>query len=217
MLQFHKGFNSKAFLLIYLVLVGALLLVWVGRFPAFQHDNRKIPEDLKPFLTTPPRSIPQFLLYKKDKRVLTNDWFLGKWSLVYFSYSHCLPICKPVYGLLENIHDNFANPDVQFLVIGIDSEHEQADKLAQFVDTLAPGIISATGSKQMIDKLAHVFQALFLISDDKNDQHYQIEQEHDIFLVDPKGRVYAVFKPPLSLTEVQSVFIDARHFYALTE
>ena len=217
MLQFHKGFNSKGFLIIYLVLIGCLLLVWAGRFPVFRHDNRTIPSDLKPYLASPPRDIPQFLLYQNKKQVLTNDFFFGKWTFVYFSYGHCLPVCKPVYGLLSQLKSHFANPDIQMLVIGIDSKHESAKHLASFVGKHLADAVSATGKQDMIDKLAHVFPALYLITNTGDGKHYQIEQEHDIFLVDPKGRVYAVFKPPLSLDKIESVFVASRRFYAETE
>jgi hypothetical protein len=44
-----------------------------------------------------------------------------------------------------------------------------------------------------------------------------LEQQHSLFLIDPKGRLYARFEPPFSSVSLQQRFIEIRQFFARTE
>jgi len=211
-----KGLNSKCFLITYLMIVGFLLVLWMNNLPLMQEESRDIPIDMQVYMTSPARSLPEFSLDTMGKLALTNSWFIDKWSFVYFSHSHCQPTCQPALNALSELQTSFANKDIQFLVIGIDSEHEGANQLSQFLTAQHLAITVASGTTQMIDRLARTFIALFLKTD-YSDGCYQIEQKHDLFLVDPKGRVYAIFKPPYNSTSIEKKFLKLRHFYAKTE
>ena len=211
-----KGLNSKCFLISYLMIVGFLLVLWMNRLPLMNEEQREIPVAMQNYIASPARPLPEFSLNTDNKLALTNNWFDGKWSLVYFSHSHCLPACQPALQAMNDLKDAFANVDFQFLVIGIDTEHETADDLNDFLHQQKLDFKVATASSKIIDELARSFIALFLQTD-YADGSYQIEQEHHLFVVDPKGRVYATFKPPFNKDLIQSEFLKLRYFYARTE
>jgi protein SCO1 len=211
-----KGLNSKCFLFTYLIIVGFLLVLWMNRLPLMHEDLREIPPDMQVYLESPPRTISSFSLTTNHQLMLTNDWFEGKWSFVYFSHGKCLPACQPALDKMNDLHAAFANNDFQFLVIGLDHQHESADDLANFLRSQQYELIAATASETEIEQLARDFVALFLITD-FSDGSYQIEQEHHLFVVDPKGRVYATFRPPYTTVSIQSQFLKLRYFYAQSE
>lgn len=209
-----QGFNSKCFLLSYLIIVGFLIVLWMNRLPLMHDDQRDIPSEMQNYVESPPRLLPQFSLHIKNKLALTNAWFEDKWTFVYFTHSNCLPICKPSLDALKSLKKAFANSDFQFLAVGIDSEHETADELLLFLESEDYNFTVTTGSETEIDMLAKTFIALFLQTD-FTDGSYQIEQEHPLFVVDPKGRVYATFHPPF--TELRAQVLALRRFYARSE
>lgn len=211
-----KGLNSKCFLFTYLIIVTFLLVLWLNRLPLVHEDLRDIPLDMQSYTSSPPIQLPSFLLNTKEKLALTNDWFENKWSFVYFTHGHCLPACQPSLEKMKELQTSFANSDFQFLAVGIDSEHETVDDLAQFLDAHNLKLTAASASTEEIDQLARSFVALFLQTD-FSDGSYQIEQEHHIFLVDPKGRVYATFKTANSSASIRAKCLKLRHFYAKTE
>ncbi len=211
-----KGFNSKCFLITYLMIVGFLLVLWMNRLPLMNKEQREIPVAMQEYIASPARPLPEFSLNTDNKLALTNNWFDGKWSLVYFSHGHCLPACQPALQAMKHLKSAFANVDFQFLVIGIDTEHETADDLSDFLHQQKLDFKVATASPKIIDQLASSFIALFLQTD-YADGSYQIEQEHHLFVVDPKGRVYATFKPPFNNVRIQSEFLKLRSFYARSE
>ena len=211
-----KGLNSKCFLFTYLIIVGFLLVLWMNRLPLMHEDLREIPLDMQVYLESPPRPISLFSLTTSNKLVLTNDWLTGKWTFVYFSHGKCLPECQSAFEKMNDLHAAFANNDFQFLVIGLDPEHESADDLADFLRIQQFELTAATAPEVEIEQLARDFVALFLKTD-FSDGSYQIEQEHHLFVVDPKGRIYATFRPPYSSRSIQSQFLKLRHFYAQSE
>jgi len=211
-----KGLNSKCFLFTYLIIVGFLLVLWMNRLPLMQEETRDIPADLQSVITSPARNLPEFSLKTNNKLVLTSDWFTDKWSFVAFTHSHCLPACEQMLTTLSGLNADFASNNVQFLVIDIDSNYDGDSQLSDFLVAQNISATAATGSPDSIDQLARAFIALFLRSDFK-DGSYLIEQEYHLFLVDPKGRVYATFTPPYSSDLISSMFFKLRHFYGRSE
>ncbi|NQZ53739.1 MAG: SCO family protein [Piscirickettsiaceae bacterium] len=211
-----KDLNSKCFLFTYLIIVSFLLVLWINRLPLMQEDLRDIPTDMLSYIESPAKKLPPFSLITSNKLALTNEWLNNKWTFVYFSHSHCLPQCQPALEKMNYLRSAFANNNLQFLVIGLDNEHEAADALSQFLMTQQLKLTAATASEPEIESLAKAFIALYLTTN-FTDGSYQIEQEHHIFLVDPKGRIYATFRPPYSNTSIQSRFLKLRQFYAQSE
>jgi len=175
-----KGLNSKCFLFTYLIIVSFLLVLWLNRLPLMHEDSRDIPRDLQGHISSPATHLPYFSLRTEGKLALTNSWFEDKWSFVYFTHGHCLPRCQPSLQNMSELQASYANSDFQFLTIGLDSQHETADELAQFLLSQGFEFTSATADTEEIDKLSKAFIALYLQTD-FSDGSYQIEQEHHIF------------------------------------
>jgi len=205
-----KSFNSKGFLLLYLAVIVIMLMLWVSRLQMSQPEMRDIPDDLKPYLVSPPQPIPQFLLHSKDKQVLTNQSLEQHWSFVYFSHPQCQPECEPVLAVLENLKQYFAAADIQFLLINYDDQPLDIDSQQRKSPLAIYG-----GDNNVIDKLTQAFEFLYLRTE--FEQGYGLEQQHDIFLVDPKGRVYARFELPFTSLTLQQHFFALRDFYARSE
>lgn len=212
-----KGLNSKCFLFTYLMIVIFLLVLWVNKLPSLQKEYREIPVAMQAYIESPARTLASFSLDTTSKLALTNDWLIGRWTFVYFSHGHCLPECKVSLDSLAELNASFASNDVQFLVVGLDGENESVDQLQSFLTAQTlDRTLAASLSSDELDSLTQSFIALFLKTDFA-DGRYQIEQQHHIFLVDPKGRVYATFRPPFTGSYIRKQFLKLRLFYGRTE
>lgn len=209
-----KNFNSKRFLISYLIIVMLMLLVLSQRFDTIVPEKRDIPEEMQNYLVSPIRLIPEFNLTTTEQQTVTNDDLVGKWSFIYFAHSQCLPQCSGALNTLQNLKRAFGERLFNFLLIDIDDQ-QNGDAFKQMI--LFQGyddFTVASADVDTIESLARAFIALFLKTSFANNE-YLIEQEHHLFLVDPKGRVYAEFKPPYA--DIQSHFLRARSFYNQTE
>ena len=142
--------------------------------------------------------------------------FKDRWTLVYFSHENCLPECVKPYEKLASFQSAFASHDVGVAVIDLDSKEKQHGKLAKLVAQKNFKFPIIEAEETVIDALSKTFIALYLKTD-LTGGYYQIEQEHHLFLVDPKSRVYAVFDEALSATKINNTFTQLRQFYAKSE
>ena len=177
-------------------------------------DKRVIPADLKAYLFSPYRKTPSLSMTVNGKLVLTSELFNDKWSFVYFTHSGCLPECKTRLVAMNNLRESFANADFQFLAIDIDND--AAEDLAVFLEKRRVKLNVLTVKQDALDLLARAFHFIFLRTDYTNGR-YLMEQQHTIFLLDPKGRIYAHFKRTLSGNKILTEFLKIRQFYAKTE
>jgi cytochrome oxidase Cu insertion factor (SCO1/SenC/PrrC family) len=208
-----KSFNSKGFLLLYLVVFSAMLLVWLSRQESPADDKRQIPASLQAEIVSPARHIPQFLLQSTERQKLTEQSLRGKWTFIYFTHPHCLPNCEPVLEVLDNLQTLLANAEQQFVVINFDSQ--RSGELSSLLASRGMGLPVFTGDGSMLKMLAEDFEFLYLREDDGAGA--EIEQQHSLFLTDPKGRLYARFEPPFSSLSIQQQFFALRDFYARSE
>jgi cytochrome oxidase Cu insertion factor (SCO1/SenC/PrrC family) len=215
MVDIPKNINSKRFLLTYLVIIMFLLLLWVIQLRAVHEDKREIPIEMLAYVESPPRVLPEMSLGFINKQALTNAWLKGKWTFVYFSHSNCLPLCRPALQAMDYIQSSFVNNHFQFLVIGLDGDNETQTNLTEFLTSQQFDFDVATASSAKIEETAREFKALFLKTRTP-DGRYAIEQEHHIFVLDPKGRIYATLRPPFSI-KVQEDVLNLRDFYARSE
>lgn len=212
-MKLFKSFNSKGFLLLYLVVFASLLLVWLYQVEQKQTDKREIPPSLAPVLRSPPAQLDQFLLYSDSREVLTEQSLRGKWTYVYFTHPACLPQCEPVLSVMQNLQQMAAINETRFVSINFDPDQETQRPEWWLENT--PSLPLYGGKKAVVMELADKFEFLHLRT--KLDKGYSLEQQHSVFLVDPKARVYARFDPPFSSPLIQQQFIAIRDFYARSE
>jgi cytochrome oxidase Cu insertion factor (SCO1/SenC/PrrC family) len=206
-----KSVNSKAFLALYLVITLIILVLWLSRMEFTQPDRRDIPDNLRKFLISPPQLIPQFVLQDHEKRVLTNVSLDGKWSFVYFTHLYCEPECAVVVKVMQHLQRLFAGPSIQFLIINFG---DNAD--TTILSSLSLGLKTYGGSSEVIEAIVKSVDFLYL-EPDELEHSLKVEQQHYIYLIDPQGRAYAVFKPPFTSLAIQKIFFQIRDFYARSE
>ncbi len=204
-----KSVNSKAFLLLYLVITLIILVLWISRIEFTQPDRRDVPENLRPFVVSPPHLIPQFVLKSNANHVLTNASLDNRWSFIYFTHKYCKPECDVILQVMQHLQRLFAGPSVQFFVINFGDPID--------TPTLSKADLATYGgSNAMLDSFIKSFDFLYL-EPEAYEKSKKVEQQHYIYLVDPQGRVYAVFKPPFTSLAIQRVFFLLRAFYARSE
>ncbi|EMR13800.1 hypothetical protein MPL1_03163 [Methylophaga lonarensis MPL] len=194
-------------MLIYLLIV-AVLLGFMLQAQQPPVDHRILPEQLKPYLLSPPAELPSILLRRDDGYALTADWFNDKWSFVYFSHQQCAPDCLAVFSVLENLAARIADRDVQILLVRI---HDLEQSLL-LPDSLAQSSTEAIADPVLLASLGKTFDFWFF-----EDATGQVHQHHSLYLVDPKGRVYARMNPPFTSLAVHRLFNEVRRFYAVSE
>jgi protein SCO1/2 len=121
----------------------------------------------------------------------------GRWSLMFFGYTHCPDVCPATLSYLKREMKDLASRRSQFrtVFISVDPQRDKPDALQRFATYFDPGFIGLTGDKAALDQLTADAGAAYFMGAkaDKGTGDYDVTHSTSIYVVDPKGRVVAVY------------------------
>ena len=189
--------NMKLLIIIFAV-IALTLGLWVGKH---QSAKKEEPNTLAGSVLSPPQDIAKFSLVDTKGRPFTNNSLWGHWTFMFFGFTSCTSICPPEMANLANLYDILLkqeqNPMPQVVFISVDPENDTLDKLSKYVTSFNPHFQAATGDKSEIDKLTSSVGVLYTKTlKDKETGEMTIDHSGVILLIDPAGKLAAVFSMP---------------------
>ena len=157
-----------------------------------------------------PRDIQPFTLIDHTGKNFDNRSLEGRWSFIFFGYSHCPDVCPTTLSVLNSVAHKLEGLEnqVQFVFISIDPERDTPEKLGQFVSSFNGTFIGATGTDETINTLTRQVGVIYTRvegtsgSDSSGKDNYRMDHSASVLLFDPAGRFHAVFTPPLDSTDM---------------
>ncbi|MCR4301467.1 MAG: SCO family protein [Sulfuricaulis sp.] len=158
-----------------------------------------------------PKSLSAFALTDHQNRVFDLASLKGKWSFLFFGFTHCPDVCPATLAILARARDNIAKntvgaEDVQFVFISVDPHRDTAGKLGQYVVHFHTSFLGVTGDNAQIGNLAGQLGAAYEVSITPGMENYPVYHSSAVFLVDPRARYHAVFTPPLDADVIRKRF-----------
>jgi protein SCO1 len=156
-----------------------------------------------------PRDLQPFTLVEHTGKRFDNRALLGRWSFIFFGYTHCPDVCPTTLSVLNSVArklESHENP-LQFVFISIDPGRDTPEKLGQFVSYFNGTFIGVTGSDDAIHALTRQLGVIFArVEENSGTADYLMDHSASVLLFDPAGRFHAVFTPPLDASEIASDF-----------
>ena len=158
-----------------------------------------------------PRPLTAFALTDHQNRVFDLASLKGKWSFLFFGFTHCPDICPTTLAILARARDNIAKSavgaeDIQIVFISVDPNRDTASKLKQYVTHFHTTFLGVTGDNLQIGNLAGQLGAAYEVSITPGMENYPVYHTAAVFLVDPQARYHAVFTPPLDAEVIRKRF-----------
>jgi protein SCO1/2 len=154
-----------------------------------------------------------FELTDAQHRPFTRDHFTGKWTLLFFGYTHCPDVCPitlselaRVYQLLEPQPE--AQQAVQIVFVSVDPARDTPDVLTTFTSYFDERIIAATGPLEQIDAITVPLRVRHARRTDEGTD-YAVEHSVDVFLIAPDHRVAARFPAPHSAEDIAARVLES--------
>ena len=182
-------------------LAATLAGVWLAEIYR-QHDSRAmLLPDRVMTLFPDPKPLLAFALTDDSRRVFDLAALKGKWSFLFFGFTHCPDVCPTTLAELARAHDEIAKSKggaemVQFVFISVDPSRDTASKLRQYVDYFDATFVGVTGDNAQIGNLAGQLGAAYQVAITPGMENYPVYHTAAVFLVDPQARYHAVFTPP---------------------
>lgn len=164
----------------------------------------------------PPKLLAPFELVDHRNQVFGPEALQGRWSFVFFGYTHCPDVCPTTLGLLNTVAKHLAaeTPPPQFVFVSVDPERDTPEQLASFVGYFNPAFIGVTGTPEALSAFTRQLGVLSLkVEQDGAGGGYLVDHTAAVFLFDPAGRLVALFSPPLDATGMTEDFRALARYY----
>lgn len=190
-----------------------LLWLWLGADP-----RRPAPSagaELQGIALPQPQALPEFRLVDFDGQPLTERWFKGGWTFVFFGYTHCPDICPTTLYTLQQVHQHLESTpalraDTRFLFISLDPRRDTPAILKDYVQHFHPTFVAASGDRPVLDHLTAALNIAYAIEGEDAQDNYLVNHSAAILLIDSAGRYHARFTPTQSPAQISDSYARLR-------
>ena len=135
-----------------------------------------------------------FRLIDQNGQTVTDADLKGKWSLVYFGYTHCPDACPTALNDISIALDDLGpkRDAVRAVFITVDPERDTAEALKSYVTSFDAPILALTGSPEAIAQAAKGYRVYYAKHPEAGGD-YSMDHSSVIYVMDPEGRFTASF------------------------
>ncbi|MDR3501041.1 MAG: SCO family protein [Legionella sp.] len=194
-----KGITFTVVIL--LALAGLFSGIFVGQH---MHFKKKI--DAANFHGTyleNPRTVNQFSLTGTDQKAFDNASLQGKWTVLFFGFTNCGYICPTTLAELGKMYRILEDKGVKDLprvvMISIDPERDDQEKLGNYVSSFHPDFYGARGEEVSIKAMTRemgIAYAKIMERDTSDPKSYDMQHSGALMLFNPQGELNAFFTTP---------------------
>lgn len=145
-----------------------------------------------------------FQLTDTSGRTVGQDVLKGKWSVVFFGFTHCPDICPTTLFEMAQVEPLLgpAVKDLQTVFISVDPGRDTVAQMKAYVanDAFPKQLIGLTGTPAQVDAAAKAYRVYYQKVGEGDD--YQVNHAAYSYLMNPKGRFTCVL--PYDLTPEQT-------------
>jgi protein SCO1/2 len=180
--------------------IAALALgIWAGS-SYFQTGLQQAPAAIQSGTVLPsPRPLQPFALTGSDGKPFTLDNLKQNWHFLAIGYTHCPDVCPTTMATFDAIAKQTGSSSDKpgFVFVSVDPERDTPEKLRQYAGYFNPEFLAATGPHPALKGLTGQLGILYAKADNQETaMGYLVDHSASILLIDPQGRLSAIFSPP---------------------
>lgn len=198
---------------------GVLLAAAISlAFPtaAFAHGDRPAAAKAgREFQLEHPVPLGPFMLADSARQVFGPERFHGRWTFVFFGFTHCPDICPAVLDAMSAVRTAIEQRSGEsaapgLLFVSVDPERDAPEHLGSYVAHFGPGIEGASAPQEHLRRFERYFGASHRVVKRKDPGNYDVMHSAEIYLVDPASRHVATFWPPIEPETWAQAFLSIR-------
>ena len=183
-------------------LFGGLAILGAGVLIGLEHRDR--PRGAAGTLLASAIGGP-FRLVDQNGKTVTDADLKGKWSLIYFGYTHCPDACPTALNDIAVALDELGpkRAAVRPVFITVDPERDTPEVLKAYVTAFDAPILALTGTPEEIAQAAKGYRVYYAKHPEAGGD-YSMDHSSVIYVMDPQGRFTASFtqqNPPEEIAE----------------
>lgn len=131
-----------------------------------------------------------FSLINQDGQRVDQSILKGKWSLVFFGFTHCPDYCPTTLGVLDAVQEGLGEDakDLQIIFVSIDPERDTTQLLKDYLSSegFPDGVVGLTGTAQEIAQVSKVYRAYYQKVGEG--EGYTMNHSLTVYLMGPDGQ-----------------------------
>ncbi|KAM3193393.1 hypothetical protein ACQJBY_070167 [Aegilops geniculata] len=129
-----------------------------------------------------------FTLLNHDGKTVTEKDFLGKWTLLYFGFTHCPDICpdelQKMAAAINKIKEK-AKLEIVPVFISVDPERDTVEQVHDYVKEFHQDLIGLTGTSDEVRKVARAYRVYYMKTEEEGSD-YLVDHSIVMYLMNPK-------------------------------
>lgn len=175
--------------LVLLIITGVGLIIYFDREKKRRIEEIKnVPAQVKEGPSVGKAAIGgPFNLVNHEGKPVTDRDFTGKWTLIYFGFTHCPDICpdelQKMVAAIDKIKEK-AGIEVVPVFISVDPERDTVEQVREYVKEFHPNLVGLTGSQSDIRQVAREFRVYYMKTEEE-EADYLVDHSIIMYLMDP--------------------------------
>jgi len=171
------------------------------------HGNGPTASPRTALVLTAPRALPRFSLTDHTGAAFDLGRLRGHWTLMFFGFTHCPDVCPTAMFTLARVVEQLGELPAEdmpaVVMVSVDPNRDSPETLASYVPYFNPDFVGVTGDMPQILGLTGAMGVAFAYTPaEGTGEDYGVDHTASIFLVDPAGRLAAVFGPPHDASDI---------------
>ncbi len=178
------------------------------------------PPQIQGVLLPQARELPNFRLLDHHNRVFTNEDLKGLWHLVSYGFTTCPDICPTTLSQLAIVNRRLREQgqhDLVVLFYTVDHRRDTVAQMASYVPFFDPAFIGLTHLDDSENPHLPFEQGLGITAQlvpatgpdiDPANNEYEVMHGVTLFLINPQGKLQAIFEADKHPTEPQNFNAD---------
>ncbi len=156
--------------------------------------------------------LPAFVL-RGPRGKFGNADLAGHWSFMFFGYTQCPDVCPTALALMKELGARLAAnaavppaPTFQVVFVSVDPHRDTMQLLGEYMAAFDPSFVGVSGTDAELLPLTRALGVYYRRNDGTDARHYTVDHSAAIYLIDPRGRLAAVFSPPQEASKMAADF-----------
>ncbi|MBI4006209.1 MAG: SCO family protein [Gammaproteobacteria bacterium] len=182
----------------------------------YYHTDAAAKPEIEGLLWPNPKQIMPFTAIDHKGNLFGLEQLTGKWSLVFFGYTHCPDVCPITLSVLNQVHQKLAEQkaenNIQIIFASVDPERDTKEQLASYIEYFNKAFIGLGGTEQQIASLGQQMGIVYFRGEKSSSGEYVVDHTASVFLIDPLTRWVALFSTPLQADNIVNRFLAIQDF-----
>ena len=189
-----------------LIAVVAVAALAAGALVSYVTSRQQVPE-IDGLLWPQSKALESVSLLDQHGQPFTLDRLKGRWTLLFFGYTHCPDVCPITLSVLKNakarMTESGADGDaVQVVFVSVDPQRDTLEHMGAYVAHFDPEFLGVTGDDADLKALARQLGVLYIRAEPDENGNYLVDHTAAVFLIDPRGHLVALFQAPHSAERI---------------